>query len=48
MNKHLHTYYADAPNEGQYCEVHFDFKEEHAYITSVSYTHLTLPTNREV
>jgi len=33
MNKHLHTYYADAPNEGQYCEVHFNFKEEYAYIT---------------
>ena len=33
MNKHLSTYYADPPNEGQYCEVHFDFKEEHAYLT---------------
>ena len=30
MNKHLSTYYADPPNEGQYCEVHFDFKEEYA------------------
>ena len=29
MNKHLSTYYADPPNEGQYCEVHFDFKEEY-------------------
>ena len=28
MNKHLSTYYADPPNEGQYCEVHFDFKED--------------------
>ena len=33
MNKHLSTYYADPPNEGQYCEVHFDFKEEYAYLT---------------
>jgi len=32
MGKHLSTYYADAPNEGQYCEVHFNFKEEYAYI----------------
>ena len=33
MNKHLSTYYADPPNEGQYCEVHFDFKEEYADLT---------------
>ena len=33
MGKHMSTFYADPPNEGQYCELHFDFKEEHAYLT---------------
>ena len=33
MNRHISTYYADPPNKGKYCEVHFDFKEEHAYLT---------------
>lgn len=31
MGRHLSTYYADPPNKG-YCEVHFNFKEEYAYI----------------
>ena len=33
MGKHMSTFYADPPNEGQYCELHFDFKEEYAYLT---------------
>jgi len=30
MGKHISTYYSDF-DEG-YCEIHFDFKEEYAYI----------------
>ena len=30
MGKHISTYYSDR-GKG-YCEIHFDFKEEHAYI----------------
>ena len=31
MGRKLSTYTADPPERG-YCEIHFDFKEEHAYI----------------
>lgn len=31
MGRKLHTYYAEPEGRG-YCEVHFDFKEEYAYI----------------
>ena len=30
MGKKLSTYYSDNGND--YCEIHFDYKEEHAYI----------------
>ncbi len=30
MGKHISTYYSD--HGKGYCEIHFDFKEEHAYI----------------
>ena len=32
MGKHMSTFYADPPNDGQYCELHFNFKEEYAYL----------------
>lgn len=31
MGRKLSTYYADIPENG-YCEVHFDYKEEYAYV----------------
>ena len=31
MGRKLSTYYADPPGRG-YCEIHFDFREEFAYI----------------
>lgn len=48
MGKKLSTYWSD--NSKDYCEVHFDYKEEHAYIkyfteSGIKYFEESFPNN---